>query len=51
MRLLVLPALLALLALTAVVAATIGAAGIPLGRLAAVLGVVDGDPAHIDRDC
>ena len=50
MRLLVLPALLALLALTAVVAATIGAAGIPLGRLAAVLGVVDGDPAHIDQD-
>ena len=28
----------------------IGAAGIPLGRLAAVLGVVDGDPAHIDQD-
>ncbi len=50
MRLLVLPALLALLALTAVVAATIGAAGIPLGRLAAALGVVDGDPARIDRD-
>lgn len=50
MRLLVLPALLALLALTAVAAATIGAAGIPLGRIAAALGVASGDQALVARD-
>jgi heme transport system permease protein len=49
-RLLVLPALLALLVLAAAVAATIGAAGIPLHRLAAAMGLIHGDPALVDRD-
>src|SRR5262245_30740229 len=49
-RLLVLPALLAMLILAAAVAATIGAAGIPLHRLAAAMGLIHGDPALVDRD-
>ena len=50
MRLLVLPALLAVLVLAAAVAATIGAAGIPLHRIAAAMGLTQGDPALVDRD-
>lgn len=49
-RLLMLPALLAILVLAAAVAATIGAAGIPLHRLAAAMGLTHGDPALVDRD-
>ena len=39
-----------LLAAAALVAMTIGAAGIPLHRIAAAFGLTDGDPALIDRD-
>jgi iron complex transport system permease protein len=49
-RLLVLPALLAFLVLATAVAATIGAAGIPLHRLAAAVGLTQGDPSLVDRD-
>jgi iron complex transport system permease protein len=49
-RPLVLPGLLAVLALAAVVAAAIGAAGIPPGRIAAALGLISGDPAFVERD-
>ena len=49
-RLLMLPALLAMLVLAATVAATIGAAGIPLHRLVAAMGLTQGDPALVDRD-
>jgi iron complex transport system permease protein len=45
-----LPALLAILVLAAAVAATIGAAGIPLHRLAAAMGLTHGDPALVERD-
>jgi iron complex transport system permease protein len=50
MRPLVLPGLLAVLALAAVVAAAIGAAGIPPGRIAAALGLFSGDQAFVERD-
>jgi heme transport system permease protein len=50
LRLLVLPALLAVLVLAATVAATIGAAGIPLHRLTAAMGLTQGDPLLVDRD-
>ena len=49
-RLVMLPALLAILVLAAAVAATIGAAGIPVHRLAAAMGLTHGDPALVDRD-
>ena len=42
--------LLAMLLVVATIAATIGAAGIPLRRLAAALGLIDGDPSLIARD-
>jgi len=38
------------LLIVAMVAATIGAAGIPLSRLPAALGIVSGDPAFVARD-
>ena len=38
------------LAVTAMLAATIGAAGIPLSRLWAAFGLIDGNPALIERD-
>jgi iron complex transport system permease protein len=50
MRALALPALLVVLVLAAAVAATVGAAGIPPGRIAAALGLADGDAALIERD-
>ncbi len=50
MRLLVLPALLVLVLLAALVAATIGAAGIPPGRIAAAIGLTPGDPTLVARD-
>jgi len=50
MRPVVLPALFIVLALAALVAATIGAAGIPPGRIAAALGLISGDQAFIERD-
>ena len=49
-RVLALPALFVLLVLAAAVAAMIGAAGIPPGRIAAALGLAAGDPALIERD-
>jgi iron complex transport system permease protein len=42
--------LLAGLLISALAAATIGAAGIPLHRIAAAIGLTDGDPAMIARD-
>jgi iron complex transport system permease protein len=49
-RLAVLPALMLLLALAAVAAATIGAAGIPLHRVAAAAGLAHGDANVAARD-
>src|SRR5262249_56039465 len=46
----VLRGLLVVLALAALVAAAIGAAGIPPGRIAAALGFISGDPAFVERD-
>jgi heme transport system permease protein len=46
----VLGLLLTVLAITAIIAATIGAAGIPLQRLMAAFGFCAGDPATIGRD-
>src|SRR5262249_30085597 len=46
----VIPLLLVLLIVVAIAAATIGAAGIPLQRIAAAVGLTDGDPALIGRD-
>jgi iron complex transport system permease protein len=50
MRLAALPALLVLLLLAAAIATTIGAAGIPLHRIAAATGLTHGDPSLIARD-
>jgi iron complex transport system permease protein len=50
MRLLVLPVLLIVLLLAAAVATTIGAAGIPLERIAAAIGIAGGDQALVERD-
>jgi iron complex transport system permease protein len=50
LRLLALPGLVAVLVLAAAVAAAVGAAGIPPGRIAAALGLAAGDPALIERD-
>jgi iron complex transport system permease protein len=50
LRMWVSPGLLALLVMVAFAAATIGAAGIPLGRIAAAIGLVDGDQAMAARD-
>jgi heme transport system permease protein len=50
LRLLVSPGLLVLLVMVALAAATIGAAGIPLPRIAAALGLVDGDQSMVARD-
>ena len=50
MRVLVPPVLLVVLLLAAAVAATIGAAGIPFGRIAAAFGLAPGNPALVDRD-
>jgi heme transport system permease protein len=50
LRVAALPALLILLLLAAAVATTIGAAGIPLRRVAAAAGLVPGDPAFVARD-
>ena len=47
---LVLGTLIVVLLLAAAVAATIGAAGIPLERLPAALGLTQGDPAMVARD-
>jgi iron complex transport system permease protein len=47
---LVLGTLLAVLALAAAAAASVGAAGIPLSRLPAALGIAAGDPATVARD-
>jgi iron complex transport system permease protein len=47
---LVIGALLAALAMAAAIAATVGAAGIPLSRLPAALGIAQGDPAIVARD-
>jgi heme transport system permease protein len=49
-RILVLPALLVVLIVAAAVAATIGAAGIPLSRIVAAFGLASGDPALVERD-
>jgi iron complex transport system permease protein len=46
----ILSLLLAALALAILVSASVGAAGIPIGRLLAALGVMDGDQALIVRD-
>jgi iron complex transport system permease protein len=46
----IITALLVLLALLAMTTVTIGAAGIPLQRLCAAFGLVDGNPALIARD-
>ena len=43
-------ALLVVLALAAAIAAAVGAAGIPLSRLPAALGIAQGDPATVARD-
>jgi iron complex transport system permease protein len=48
--LLVMTALIGTLVVVALVAASIGAAGIPLNRLPAALGFVQGDPAVVARD-
>ncbi len=50
LRRLALPALLLALVLAAALAATVDAAGIPLRRLAAAIGLADGDPALVARD-
>ena len=50
MRVLVPPVLLIVLLLAAAVAATIGAAGIPTGRIVAAFGLAPGNPALVDRD-
>ena len=50
MRVLVPPVLLVVLLLAAAVAATIGAAGIPIGRIVAAFGLAPGNPALVDRD-
>ena len=50
MRLAAPPTLLVLLLLAAAVATTIGAAGIPLHRIAAATGLTHGDPSLIARD-
>src|SRR5262249_55676003 len=50
MRPLVLPGLLVVLALAALVATTMGAAGLPPGRIAAALGLVSADQAFLERD-
>src|ERR1700716_1984158 len=50
MRLAALPALLVLLLLAAAIATTIGAAGIPLHRIAVATGLTHGDPSLIARD-
>jgi iron complex transport system permease protein len=50
MRLLVLPVLLIVLLLAAAVATTIGAAGIPLERIAAAIRIAGGDQALVARD-
>ena len=42
--------LLVMLAIAAAVAASVGAAGIPLNRLPAALGLAHGDPAAVGRD-
>jgi iron complex transport system permease protein len=47
---LVLPGLLVVLVVAAAVAATIGAAGIPLDRIVAAFGLASGDPALVERD-
>jgi len=47
---LVLAVLLVALAVVTAVASTVGAAGIPLSRLPAALGLVHGDPATVGRD-
>ena len=49
-RMLALPALLVVLAVAATVAATIGAAGIPLSRMIAAFGLASGDPSLVERD-
>jgi iron complex transport system permease protein len=49
-RLLVLPALLLVVVMAAIVAATIGAAGIPLGRIVTAMGLADGDQTLVARD-
>ena len=46
----VMVALVGLLGAAALVAMTIGAAGIPLRRVAAAFGLADGDPALMERD-
>jgi iron complex transport system permease protein len=46
----VIPLLLVLLVVVAVAAATIGAAGIPLPRIAAAFGLIDGDQTLMARD-
>jgi iron complex transport system permease protein len=48
--LVVISALLVFLILAAGIAMTIGAAGIPVRRLGAAFGIVDGDPALVARD-
>jgi iron complex transport system permease protein len=50
MRMLVPPVLVVVLLLAAAVAATIGAAGIPLGHIAAAFGLAPGNPVLVDRD-
>ncbi len=47
---LILVALLVLLIVSALAATTIGAAGIPIGRLLAAFGLTDGDPARVAPD-
>ena len=50
LRLLALPGLVVVLVLACAIAAAVGAAGIPPGRIAAALGLAGGDRALIERD-